>query len=45
MGLWLPAVERSGDARFAQALLLLALCALGVWLLARRMRAASDRVA
>jgi len=38
-GLWLPAGLALGHARFAEALLLLALLALAVWALARRLRA------
>ena len=44
-GLWLPAGAGIGAARFAEALLLLSLLSLAVWLLARRLRADSDRAA
>jgi MFS family permease len=43
MGLWLPAGSNPAHARFAGALGLLALLALGVWYLARRIRVESER--
>jgi MFS family permease len=44
-GLWLPAGLSVGHARFAQALLLLAVLALVVWYLARRIRGESSKAA
>jgi len=41
-GLWLPAGVGAGAARFADALMLLAVLALAVWLLARRLRVGPD---
>lgn len=43
-GLWLPDGARPGPSRFAEALLLLALLALAVWWLARRLRKADEPV-
>jgi MFS family permease len=42
VGLWLPAGASPGHARFAGALGLLALLALAVWYLARRIRVESE---
>jgi ethanolamine transporter EutH len=44
-GLWLPADLVMGHTRFAEALTLLAVLALAVWVLARRIRAEADQTA
>jgi len=44
-GLWLPTGIGAGHVRFAEALALLALLALAVWVLARRIRALRDPAA
>ncbi|HEY6354672.1 MAG TPA: MFS transporter [Burkholderiaceae bacterium] len=44
-GLWLPAGFVMGHTRFAEALALLAVLALAVWLLARRIRSEADSAA
>ena len=44
-GLWLPAGSVMGHTRFAEALLMLAVLALAVWVLARRTRAEADKPA
>ena len=44
-GLWLPAGVNAAHARFAGALVCLALLALAVWYLARRIRVESERAA
>ena len=44
-GFWVPSGVSLGHARFAEALLLLALLALAVWLLARHLRAPADTTA